>query len=294
MNPGLSVVIPCRNAAATLGRQIEALASQPPADLVEIIIADNGSRDGTAAIALDHPARRRLPGLRVVDASERAGASFARNLAVAHARGDRLAFCDGDDIVGPEWLAAMSESLRRHALVTGPVLYTSLNEPWVVDSRMSLHEDPSERPPTAGWMPLAIGANIGVTREAFDAVGGFDETMLASEDIDFSWRVQLGGRKLCFEPRAIVNYRLRHSLPGIFRQAVFYAEWYVCLVRKHARNGCPHERMTFCNAARKWKRTLMRMPGHMRTRPARVQLLFEAGTHLGRLKGSLRFRFGVP
>jgi glycosyltransferase involved in cell wall biosynthesis len=294
MSAGLSVIIPCRDAAGTLGRQLEALAGQPRADLVEIIVADNGSRDATVEVARECSARLRVPEVRVIDASARAGASFARNCGAAHARGDRLAFCDGDDVVGPEWITAMSEALSRFTIATGPLIYGTLNESWVVDSRKSTHEDPSQRAPTAGWMPFAIGANVGTTRAAFDAVGGFDETMPASEDIDFSWRAQLAGGTFHFEPRAVVHYHLRHSLGAIFRQARFYAQWYVCLVRKHAAAGCPHERMTPRMVARKWKRTLVHLPRRIGHRAGRAQLLFEIGTHLGRMQGSVRFKYGVP
>ena len=63
--PALSVVIPCLNGAATLGVQLAALARQEWSEPWEVLLADNGSTDGSAELALGY--RDRLPGVRVVD-----------------------------------------------------------------------------------------------------------------------------------------------------------------------------------------------------------------------------------
>ena len=99
----ISVVIPVRDGAATIGDQLEALGQQTYQGEWEIVIADNGSTDGTAELAersWSHP----RAALRVVDASSRPGSSFARNRGAIEAAGDFLAFCDADDIVAPGWL----------------------------------------------------------------------------------------------------------------------------------------------------------------------------------------------
>ena len=77
--PHLSVIIPARDAGATIGTQLEALAAQQWPGRWEVIVADNGSRDDTVARA--EAWRDRLPGLRVIDASSVPGASHARNVA---------------------------------------------------------------------------------------------------------------------------------------------------------------------------------------------------------------------
>src|SRR4051795_2963793 len=100
----ISVLIPARNAEATIAAQIYSLRSQTYDGLWEAILVNNGSTDSTVKLALD--AAGGLP-LRVVDASERPGLSYARNVGVASARGDFVAFCDADDEVAPGWLAAL-------------------------------------------------------------------------------------------------------------------------------------------------------------------------------------------
>src|SRR5688500_9296124 len=97
-----SVVVPVRDGAATIGEQLAALAQQDFPGSWEVVVADNGSRDGTADVVRSF--RDRLPGLRLVDASARPGASHARNAGAAAATGEVLAFCDADDVVDPGWL----------------------------------------------------------------------------------------------------------------------------------------------------------------------------------------------
>ena len=291
--PALSIVIPARNAGATIGAQLEALARQPEAASCEVLLVDNESTDNT--VAETERFRPLLPGLRVIDGSHRRGAASARNSGAHAATGENLAFCDADDVVGVHWIAAMIAALREHNLVTGPVIYDQLNAEWVAQSRRRAYEeDPSSAAPTAGWMPFAISANVGVSRSLFTDLGGFDETMLASEDIDFSWRAQLRGCRFHFAKDAIVHYRLRHSRRAIFKQAWFYGNWYVFLCRKHAPNGYRTERWTARHFARKWRRTFRDVFARGRTRAGRAQIIFEIGTHLGRLSGGLRYRFFVP
>ncbi len=288
----LSVVIPARNAAATLAAQLEALAAQPHEHLHEVLLVDDGSSDATRTIFAAHAAR--LPRARVVEGAGGRGASRARNLGAAHAAAGALAFCDADDIVGPGWLDALSASLARGPLATGPLLLDRLNPPWLAGARSGTHEAADHAPPTAGWHPFAIGANLGVRREVFLELGGFDEALLATEDMDFSWRARLAGHALEFNPDAVVHYRLRGSLWTSFRQAWFYGRWYVLLARKHAAAGYRAEAWSPRRVARGWRRTLALVPAACRDRSARVRFCFETGTHLGRLEGSIRHRHFVP
>src|SRR5271167_1772279 len=88
----LSVVIPCYNGAETLGELLEALASQTWSKPWEIIVANNGSTDSSLDIVASY--KRRLPNMRVVDASKRQGQPYALNVGVEAAAAENVSICD--------------------------------------------------------------------------------------------------------------------------------------------------------------------------------------------------------
>ena len=114
MTPGVSVVLPVRDAAATLGECLASLAAQTLRDH-ELIAVDDGSRDASAAILAAAAARDRR--LRVITTPAR-GLPSALNTAVALAHAPLLARMDADDIAHPERLAAQKRFLEAHPEVS--------------------------------------------------------------------------------------------------------------------------------------------------------------------------------
>src|SRR6185503_17262477 len=98
----MSVVVPVFNEIQLLPFQLDSLAAQDYGGPWELILSDNGSSDGSGALARKWSDR--IPGLRVVDSSDRQGGNHARNVGAAQARGDFLVFCDADDVTTPGWL----------------------------------------------------------------------------------------------------------------------------------------------------------------------------------------------
>jgi glycosyltransferase involved in cell wall biosynthesis len=283
----ISVVMPVFNAARVVGEQLDALAGQAYAGAWELVVADNGSTDGTAALV--ERWRGRIPNLRVVDASARQGAAAARNLGARAAAGHGLAFCDADDVVAPGWLAALAKALEDHEFVAGACDHEALNPGPAADWHARSFE--SELPVTMGFLPYATSANMAVSRAAFCAVGGFDEGFsrvgAAGEDIDLSWRLQLGGYRLHFEPGALAYYRHRHDLGQVWRQNLRYGMADVLLYKRYRAHGV---------RPRPWRQALgglrgllLRAPGLAR-RGSRGRWLRDAGHRLGRLCGSVQER----
>ena len=128
----LSVVIPCYNAAATIGEQLEALARQEWDGDWEVVVSDNGSTDGSQDVV--HGFKDRLPELRLVDSSATRGASYARNVGIEQARGDWILTCDDDDVAADNYVAAMAEALGIHDFVACRHDPRPLNEPWLTES----------------------------------------------------------------------------------------------------------------------------------------------------------------
>ena len=288
--PRLSVVLPCRDAAATLGTQLAALAGQAYAGPWEVIVADNGSRDASRTIAASFGDR--LPGLRIVDAAGRPGQGHARNVGAAAATGDAFLFCDCDDEVAPGWLDAMGRALAAHPFVASRFDLARLNPEWVQASRENPQGaglNPYTYPP---FLPHAGGSGLGVRRAAHAAVAGFAEDMPALEDTDYCWRLQLAGVPLVFVPDAVVHVRLRHDLAGIFRQALVYGEHNVRIYARYRDRGMPRLRWT-AGAAR-WAKLVIALPLALPRRAERARWTWQLGWRLGRLRGCWRYRVLAP
>src|SRR3954451_8983051 len=177
----VSVVMPVFNEAAHVAGQLAAVAMQEfPGDW-EVLVADNGSTDGTPRVVEAWSAR--LP-LQLVDASARRGVAAARNIAIEASRGDVILFCDGDDIVGPGWLTAHATALERVDLSAGAnrrFKHTPNTLPFDQGADILLGQGTDT---LLAWLPFALGGNFGVRREAYDAVGGFNEENAAAEDVE--------------------------------------------------------------------------------------------------------------
>jgi glycosyltransferase involved in cell wall biosynthesis len=221
------------NAVSTLGEQLEALAGQEYDGSWEVVVADNGSTDGSPQLAAVW--QDKLPTLRVIDASGCRGAGATRNAAARVARGDVFAFCDADDVVQPGWVEAYATAADEHDLAAGPIFHFSDNR-----AVSPIRGRPStEASVVLDFMPFADSANMMVVRKAFESVGGFTEELDRSGDVDLSWRLQLAGHKLYFEPGAIVAKREKAHLDALWRQEVAWGAADVELYLRYRHLGLP-------------------------------------------------------
>lgn len=281
----LSIVIPCRNGAGVIGEQLAALSRQEWHRPWEIIVADNGSTDGTASVVEEH--KKNLPQLRWVDASGRRGAAHARNAGVAASRGRAIAFCDADDQVGSGWLAAMGDALDRHRFVAARVDLTKLNPPQLVRGIKNPQESGLQRIDYPPYLPHAGGSTLGVIRAAHEAIGGFDEAVQYVEDADYCFRLQRNGVNLEFVPEALVHYRFKDRNSALFNQARRWGERNVMLYKRYRGTA---------RIEHPWRRHLSRWYALMRQAPSlleerrRLAWMKTLGTQVGILQGTIRYR----
>ncbi|MDN4481744.1 glycosyltransferase [Demequina muriae] len=283
----LSVVIPCFDSAQSLPRQLGALAAQEWDGAWEVVIADNGSTDATADVARSWSDR--LPALTVVDASARRGAAHARNVGARHARFAHVVWIDADDAVQPGFLAAMADALAQDEFCCG-----SWDAP---------HEDASLEalPDSAGrgWRAViadrgfldAVGAcnGIGVSRDAFDAGGGFPEDMTwGSEDTAFCWSMQLAGHPMVRVAGARVAVHPRVTAREIWRQQVNWGIGAVDAYRRFRDRGAP--RSSTVGALVRWCVLILAAPAAALVPRWRYRWMGTVARRWGRLRGSIRFR----
>jgi len=286
----LSVVVPCLDAVATLPAQLAALAAQRYDGDWEVIVADNGSSDGSRAVVESFAARFRR--LRLVDASDRRGRAHARNAGAAAACGDALLFVDADDEVAPGYLAAMAAALVAHDFVACRYDSDTLNPTWARGTHGNPQRDGIARYDYPDYLPHAGGGGLGVRRAVHVEVGGFDETMPALEDTDYCWRVQRAGHPLTFVPDAVVRIRHRHDLGGMFRQGWRTGRYNVLIYSRYRPLGMP--RLGVLPGLLRWGKLLLRTPLMMATRAGRSRWAWQMGWRLGRLHGCALYRVAAP
>jgi len=279
----VSVVIPCRNESNRLPRQLDALAAQDFRGTWEIVVADNGSTDDTAAVA--HAHADRFPSLRVVDASARPGRHHACNVGIADARGRVVLFVDADDTVAPDYVTAMTRALHDDPVVAARLDHATLDEPWM-DGVGSAVQDHALQP-GFGFLPFGAGCSLGFRREVLEAVGGFREDATYCEDVDLCWRAHLAGFPLQFAPDAVVHYQSRPNLRAMFRQHRQYAAAQAYLFRHYRAAGMPPRALR--TTAAEWWAVVRALP-RLRSRTERARWARRAGRCVGRVQGSLRHR----
>jgi GT2 family glycosyltransferase len=210
--PKVSVVIPVLNDASGLARCLASIrANDYPDARLEIIVADNGSTDGSPEVAARAGATVvALPGVSV---------AAVRNRIAAIATGEVLAFVDADHELSAGWLRSAIDALAQpHVAAVGAPYHPPAHATWVqrmYDSFRSRTAEPSE----TRWLG---GGNLAIWSWAFADAGGFDTRLTACEDVDLCQRVRQRGLRLVADERL---YSVHHGDPRTLRQLFVSELW---------------------------------------------------------------------
>ncbi len=213
--PRVSVIVVCWNSADTLGRCLDQLLEQDYPDY-EVIVVDDGSDDETLAIAERRLARGDL---QIVRSRRNRGCPHARNLGLAQARGEVVAFVDADGFVAGDWLDRIVETLARDATigaVASMVFYDGnplvINgaggkvnrQGWAADLSMN---EPYERAQVVPEALYPMGCGMALRRSALEDVGPFDDSMLNYyDDVDYGVRLWRAGQRVVVAPDAWIDH----------------------------------------------------------------------------------------
>lgn len=215
----ISVVITVRNEGAHLRRLLESLVGQEGP--FEVVVVDALSRDRTFAIAQEFAAR--YPDR--FRAFQRFGSrGMGRNAGVTDAKGEFVAFTDGDCFADSQWLARMRESLRRDDVVAGRTVALGKSQYNVLE-RVELFQ--------RGNDVTFPSCNLGYRRSLFLGLGGFDPHFITAEDIDLNLRAVQAGTRIRYDERAIIYHQMRSTFVRFLYQAFWNGYGRKQLTEKH-------------------------------------------------------------
>jgi glycosyltransferase involved in cell wall biosynthesis len=202
----VSIIIPARDAEQTLAATLDSVVAQHFQDW-EAIIVDDGSRDGTAAIAAHYANMQGsvrcigTPGL---------GLAGARNEGLRHAKGEALLFLDSDDWIAPDHVARLHTALRDDggAVVSycGYVRVTPIGQAFMPRFAPEVAADPLRV--FTRRNAVATHAMM-ITRHSVEDLDGFDTRLRTCEDWDLWQRLAFTGARFAPVPGLYAFYRLR-------------------------------------------------------------------------------------
>lgn len=234
MNPFISIIIPARNAQATLKKCVDSILNLNYSNY-EIIIINDGSTDETGKILLGYP------GIKIVTTGG-IGASRARNMAVEFAKGEYIAFTDADCIVREDWLERLIEG------------FDYAPEAVSCGGRQELPADASGFQKKIFLLMKKIGfvtdyirkgknkiaevshnasCCVMYKKDIFLKAGGFLNDFWPGEDVEFDYKLKNSGYKLVFNPKAIVFHYRVDNIVDFLKMMSRYGWSQGVLVRRH-------------------------------------------------------------
>jgi hypothetical protein len=203
MNPSISLLVPCYNAARYLPRLMASVRAQTR-PFAEIAAYDDGSTDDTAE------AWRKL-GLTVIRGAANHGPGFARNRLLESSAGEWVHFHDADDLLQPLFVERMSALLTADT----DVAVCDMDWLWEPTGKLEIawryNGDALRQDPLAATLtnPISVGASV-FRRMSLVRIGGFDESLRTWEDADLQVRLANSGARFRVLPE-VLSISLRHG-----------------------------------------------------------------------------------
>lgn len=233
----VSVVVPAYNEEASLGACLDAVLAQDH-PVLQVVVVDGASEDRTAEVVQARMARDSRVEL-VQCSRQRIPASL--NAGLARARGAWFVRVDAHSTIPPDYVRLAVERLRegRWGGVGG-------------------RKDAVGRTPAGRAIAVALGSRLGVggstyhhgtavqevdhvpfgayPTELLRRLGGWDEGLEANEDFELDQRVRATGRPLLFDPRMVISWECRQSVPELWRQYHRYGRGKADVAVRHPRS----------------------------------------------------------
>jgi glycosyltransferase involved in cell wall biosynthesis len=230
-NLKVSIVIPVYNEEKMLPLCLDSLQSLDyPKEMLEIIFVDNNSTDKSAKIIKKYPVTYLFEGKK--------GAGAARNTGIRQAKGEIIAFTDADCVVRKDWINRITEGFKNKntgccsgkTVSYKPERFIEKLFEWLFEKQPKWNINYFE---DYFIGPVFATCNLACSKKALDEIGLFDDGLLASEDVDLVWRINLKGYQVDYIENAIVEHKRRDKLkelPDVFFK---YMYWQYYLIKKY-------------------------------------------------------------
>lgn len=231
----VSVVLPVRNEAGYIGATIDSVLGQDYPGPLEVIVADGMSTDGTRELVAMRAGAD--PRIRLID-NPGGRTPSGLNRAVAAAAGEVIVRCDGHSLLPVSYVQTAVRLLAETgAANVGGVQLAQGESPFsrAVGYAMSSPLGVGDARFHYGGKPGPVDTvYLGVfRRNAIEAVGLFDESLLRNQDYELNIRLRAARKVVYFDPQLAVVYRPRRSLFSLARQYYQYGKWKRRVVRMH-------------------------------------------------------------
>ena len=235
MNPSpedqafVSVVVPCFNGMKTIGDCLSSLADQTYSrDRFEVLLVDNGSRDGTCEFV-----QASFPWVRLVHCSEK-GSGYARNAGIREARGELLLSTDSDCVADKSWIAQLVTLFQQappEVAAIGGIIRPFSTRTAVEKYKRTWVGQPNANGKEPGVRYTAT-PNAAFRTSIIRLVGSFDGA-LGFDDTDLGIRLIKAGYQIQYTDLAIVYHRNPASLAELYQHKSKYGKFGFDLARKH-------------------------------------------------------------
>jgi len=241
----ISVVVAVRNERQHIKKCLASLFRQDY-DGYEVIVVDGMSDDGTYELLQELQKDYNFKLLR----NEKKNAAAGRNIGIKEARGEAIAFIDGDAVAAEDWLKNIKRAFEESgaAAVGGPDLlpadsgYKERVIAYVMTSPLarggklnpSTQHTMMDKKRYVEHIPTC---NLCIKKEIFEKVGLFDENFVKGQDLELNFRIRSAGYKIFYSPSIkVVHYRKQH-IRHFARQIYKWAKAKVAVIKKHGFHG---------------------------------------------------------
>ena len=236
--PSVSVLIPARNAEATIGAAIDSVLSQDYEGSVEVIVADGSDSTATSDLV-----RRRYPTVKLVPNPQQT-AGFGLRAAHATATGRIIARCDAHAVFPSGYLRRAVSTLQR----TGAANVGGRQRPVGTTFFERAVAIAMTTPLGAGGARYRLGGVDGPVdtvflgafrRDALEAAGGVDPVFVRNQDYELNWRLRARGETVWFDSELAVAYQPRGTLRALASQYFDYGRWKRVVALRHPASLLP-------------------------------------------------------